>query len=254
MSDVFEYHFTVADRDADGCGLCKPSALLGYLQDAASEASHRGGFGREVLMEKYGAFWMLARSWLRLDRPVRWKDEVTVRTWHRGCHGAMMYRDCDILVDGASVGESVAGWVLTRQEDHRLLRLSAVGELAANQGEELCKSITLAKLRRPEQMRLLERRPMHYSDTDLNGHVNNTRYADFVCDALDMDRLEREEGKYLAGLRLGYVAECRAGEVLSVMAGPTLGGETYLCGLDESGKTRFEAAVFFGQNPSLTTP
>ena len=36
MSDVFEYHFTVGDRDADGFGLCRASALLGYLQDAGS--------------------------------------------------------------------------------------------------------------------------------------------------------------------------------------------------------------------------
>ena len=39
MSDVFEYHFTVGDRDADGFGLCRASALLGYLQDAAAGAS-----------------------------------------------------------------------------------------------------------------------------------------------------------------------------------------------------------------------
>ena len=59
MSDVFEYHFMVGDRDADGMGLCRASALLGYLQDAAAGASRYGGFGREALMEKYGAFWML---------------------------------------------------------------------------------------------------------------------------------------------------------------------------------------------------
>lgn len=253
MSDVFEYHFTVGDRDADGMGLCRASALLGYLQDAAAGASRYGGFGREALMEKYGAFWMLARNWFRLDRPLRWKDQVTVRTWHRGSHGAMMYRDYDILVDGVPIGESVSGWVLAKKETRRLLCLSEVGEMSANRGEELCKTVTLAKLRRPEDLHLLERRPVHYSDTDLNGHMNNARYADFACDALRLDRLEQEEGKYLASLRLGYVAECRPGEVLSILEGPGMGGETYLCGLDETGKTRFEAAALFGQNPSLTT-
>ena len=72
MSDVFEYHFTVGDRDADGFGLCRASALLGYLQDAAAGAAENGGFGRRALLEKYGAFWMLARTWFRLERPLRW--------------------------------------------------------------------------------------------------------------------------------------------------------------------------------------
>ncbi len=252
MSDVFEYHFTVGDRDADGFGLCRASALLGYLQDAAAGAAENGGFGRRALLEKYGAFWMLARTWFRLERPLRWGEELTVRTWHRGAHGAMMYRDYDILSGGEPVGESVSGWVLARQDSRRLLRLGAVGEMAANQGGELCKAVTLAKLRRPEDLRLLERRPMHYSDADLNGHVNNTRYADFACDALRLDRLE-QEGKFLSALRLGYVAECRPGETLSILEGPGMGGESYLCGMDETGKTRFEAALLFGQNPSLTT-
>ena len=154
MSDVFEYHFTVGDRDADGFGLCRASALLGYLQDAAAGAAENGGFGRRALLEKYGAFWMLARTWFRLERPLRWGEELTVRTWHRGAHGAMMYRDYDILSGSEPVGESVSGWVLAQQESRRLLRLGAVGEMAANQGGELCKAVTLAKLRRPEDLRL----------------------------------------------------------------------------------------------------
>ena len=252
MSQFYEQTIRLTGMDADGRGICKPSALLDHLQIAAGFAAVEGGFGRETLVEKYGAFWMLARTWFRLERPLRWGEELTVRTWHRGAHGAMMYRDYDILSGSEPVGESVSGWVLAQQESRRLLRLGAVGEMAANQGGELCKAVTLAKLRRPEDLRLLERRPMHYSDADLNGHVNNTRYADFACDALRLDRLE-QEGKFLSALRLGYVAECRPGETLSILEGPGMGGESYLCGMDETGKTRFEAALLFGQNPSLTT-
>ena len=244
MSDVFEYHFTVGDRDADGFGLCRASALLGYLQDAAAGAAENGGFGRRALLEKYGAFWMLARTWFRLERPLRWGEELTVRTWHRGAHGAMMYRDYDILSGGEPVGESVSGWVLAQQDSRRLLRLGAVGEMAANQGGELCKAVTLAKLRRPEDLRLLERRPMHYSDADLNGHVNNTRYADFACDAVELDKLPPEQ--FLAEMQIGYLAECRPGEILDLEAGSIDSG-CYVHGLDQNGKTRFETAMIFRQ-------
>ena len=69
--------------DADGRGICKASALLNHLQVAAALAAEDGGFSREMLVERYGAFWMLARSWFHLNRPLRWEDEITIRTWHR---------------------------------------------------------------------------------------------------------------------------------------------------------------------------
>ena len=84
MSLFYEHHFRLNGLDIDGHGMCKASALLNHLQDAATLAAEAGGFHREMLMERYGAFWMLARSWYRLDRPLRFEDQLTVRTWHRG--------------------------------------------------------------------------------------------------------------------------------------------------------------------------
>ena len=102
MGQFFEYEMTVDSRDVDGWGRCRPSAVLGYLQEAATLAAEDGGFGREKTLE-YHAFWMLARIWFRLDRPLRWEEKVTVRTWHRGSKTALMYRDFDLLAGGASL-------------------------------------------------------------------------------------------------------------------------------------------------------
>ena len=77
------------------------------------------GVSREMLVERYGAFWMLARSWFHLNRPLRWEDEITIRTWHRGGKRAMMYRDYDIYVGDELVGESVSAWVLASLKDHK---------------------------------------------------------------------------------------------------------------------------------------
>ena len=115
MSQFYEQTIRLTGMDADGRGICKPSALLDHLQIAAGFAAEEGGFGRETLVEKYGAFWMLARSWFHLDRPLRWEDRLTIRTWHRGGKAAMMYRDYDIYANGELVGESVSGWVLAER-------------------------------------------------------------------------------------------------------------------------------------------
>ena len=246
MSMFFEYEIRLNGLDVDGRGQCKASALLNHLQNAATLAAEDGGFSREMLVERYGAFWMLARSWYRLSRPLNYEDRLTIRTWHRGGKSAIMYRDYDILVNGQPVGESVSAWVLANVNSRKLMRLSAIPELEGTGGGELCKTMTLAKLRQPGGLREVERRLMRYSDSDLNGHVNNTRYADFACDAVGMERLSGD--RYLAELQIGYLAECRPGEVLTIQASG-LGDSRFVRGVDLEGKPRFETALYFGETP-----
>lgn len=244
MSVYYEHKVRLAGMDVDGRGICKASALLNHLQIAAALAAEEGGFSREILIEKYGAFWMLARSWYRLERPLRWEEEITIRTWHRGGRGAMMYRDYDIYAGGVPVGESVSGWVLAGVDTRGIVRLSSVRELEGTGGGELCKTRTLSKLRRPETLREAERRLMRYSDTDINGHVNNTRYADFACDAAGLERLA--EDRFLSSMQIGYLAECRPGDLITMETAEEPGA-SYVRGIDESGKSRFEAGLFFGE-------
>ena len=162
MSTFYECSFRLSGLDVDGRGHCKASALLNHLQNAATLAAEDGGFDREVLVERYGAFWMLARSWFRLARPLHYEDKLTIRTWHRGGHGAIMYRDYDIFAGGEQVGESVSAWVLASLNGHKLRRLGAITELAGTSGAELCTTLTLSKLHRPQRLQHLEQLKMHY--------------------------------------------------------------------------------------------
>lgn len=242
---AYSYRHTVVidSRDTDGTGRCKASALLGHLQEAATQAAERGGFGREVLLEQHKGFWMMTRVWVRLEQPLRWGEELTVHTWHRGGKSAVSYRDYDLYVNDVHVGEGVSAWVLAHIETHKLIRLSTVDIMSRTDGGDLCKELSLSKLRCPERLTEVDRRPMRYSDTDINGHVNNTRYADFACDVLEKEMLRRE--RFLRELQIGYLAECRPGEVLVLETGELESGH-YVRGLDEAGKPRFEAQLIFG--------
>ena len=250
MPVCYEKTYAVDTRAVDPFGVCRPSALLGILQEAATDAAVALRVSREDIISRYNAFWMLARIWFTLDRPLRWDERVTVKTWHRGGKGASMYRDFDLTVDGAAVGEAVSTWVVADLDTHKLLRLSHLEEFMGSDGGELCKTKLLSKLCLPEGLCLAERRKLHYSDADINGHVNNARYADFACDALGMEALGRE--RFVSSLQLGYLAECLPGEVLDLL---TLeqDGTHYVRGADAGGKPRFEAALSLKKLP-LDTP
>ena len=242
----FEGHYQIDTRDADPQYHCRPSALLGYLQEAATDAANQLCMTRQELLEQHHAFWMLARIWVELKRPLRWQETLTVRTWHREGRGASVYRDFDLYVDDEPIGQAVSTWVLANVENHRLMRIDKVpGIMGTNQGGELEKDITLGKLKLPENLEVAECRRMHYSETDMNGHINNTRYADFACDAVRIELLPANA--FVAGMQLGYHAECRAGECVDMLAARDEKG-WFVHGIDESGKSRFDARVFLGQD------
>ena len=242
----FTYEYTIDSRDTDPFNQCRPSALLGLVQEAATEAAVALHVSREETLERYNCFWMLARMWYRLERPLHWNETVTVKTWHRGGKGASTYRDYDLYVDGVYVGEAVSTWVLADLETHKLLRLSKVPEFTGTDGGELCKERTLGKIHLPAEMALAEERRMHYSDADVNRHVNNSKYADFICDALHMEKLG--EGKFLSELQVGFLAECLPGETIEVYTG-TENGMWYAHGSDRDGKSRFDAALTLAPLP-----
>lgn len=245
MAQSYKYKTIIDSRDVDGRGQCRASALLGHMQEAATQAAEHGGFGREIIMGRHNGFWMLTRMWYRIKRPLRWNENLTVHTWHRGAKGAVSYRDYDLYVGDEWVGEGVSAWVLADADTHKLIRLSTVTEMSETHGGDLRKEKTLNKLKAPDKLEYVEQRVMRYSDTDINGHVNNTRYADFACDALRMDELPAE--RFLTEIQIGYLGECRPSEKLDIRSGSCEDGRIYLCGCDESGKARFDAVILFGE-------
>lgn len=244
MTNQYDYNTKIDPRDIDGNGHCRPSALLGHLQQAATEATENSPFSRKELLERYGAVWILARMWYELERPLRWQEELTVRTWHRGGRIGTLYRDFDLFSNGEFVGQAVSLWGLMHQTDRKVIKLANIPGLTQDACPEASKDIVLGRLRMPQQMAVAERRLMHYSDTDINAHVNNTRYADFACDAIRVDLLPPE--LYVRSMQLHYHAECRAGETIDLLTQQQDG--YFVQGVDETGKERFGAHLILGRD------
>ena len=240
MSVYYETEFHIGAGETGLYGQCRPSGVMGILQEAATDAGCALHVSGPEMLEKYHAIWMVARIRYQLARPLRWDERVTVRTWHRGDKGAALYRDFDLRVNGRPVGEAVATWVLADLDSRRLLRMSRLEEARGTDGGELCRSGTLSRLRLPETMALAERRRFGYSDTDVNGHVNNVKYADYIADALRLEELL--EGSFVSSLQIGYLHECRAGETVGLYTGRE-GGTYFVHGADEAGVSRFDGAL-----------
>ncbi len=240
MGVFYETTAHIGAGEAGLCCQCRPAGVLTLIQEAAAEAACAFHASGPEMLEKYNALWMVTRMWYRLERPLLWDERVTIRTWHRADRGAALYRDFDLLVDGAPVGEAVSLWVLVDADSRRLLRLSTVAEIAATGGEELCKTRKLTRVRMPAAMALKEVRRFHYSDIDCNGHVNNVRYADLLADGAGLEQYM--DHSFVSSLQIGYLKECRAGETIQIHTAVE-GSEHFVHGVDEAGESRFDGVL-----------
>lgn len=240
MSTFLEMEYVVDSRDVDMFNQCRPSAVLGFLQEAATQASMALKISGPEALAKYNAMWMVSRIWVELTAPIRWNDRLTIKTWHRGASGASSYRDFDIYREGELIGQSVTSWVLVDADAHRLMRMRDLAEFQGTDGGELMKEIKLRRAPQTEGFDQRTRREMRYSDTDINGHINNTHYADFACDALHLEKLCR--GKFVRSFQFDYTGECMAGEVIWVDTA-VRGSELFARGEGEDGSKRFDCAI-----------
>ena len=247
MSTVYTTELRVDSRDVDLFNQCRPSAVLGLLQEAATQAALALGASGPEILKKYNCLWMVTRNWAELDAPLRWNDSVTIKTWHRGGSGASCYRDFDLFREGKPIGQGTSVWVMVDADSRKLFRIKNLAEFQGTDGGELNKSIRLRRPAMPEVFDRRVRRDMRYSDTDINGHINNIRYADFACDSLHLEELGR--GKFVRSLQAGYVSECRAGETLWVDTA-VRGGELYARGEGEDGVERFDFTLTLEDLPS----
>lgn len=240
MGTFYEGQFRVDSRDVDLFNQCRPSALLGILQEAATRAALALEASGPEILAKYNCLWMVTRSWVELDAPLRWNDLVDVKTWHRGASGASSYRDFDLFRDGRPIGQGVTQWVMVDADSRKLFRMRELAEFQGTDGGELNKALKLHRIPLPETFDRRTRRELRYSDTDINGHVNNIHYADFACDSLHMEELGR--GRFARALHIGYLNECRAGETLWVDTAAR-GDELFARGEGEDGAPRFEFSM-----------
>ena len=241
MSTFYETRLRVDSRDVDLFNQCRPSAVLGLMQEAATQAALVLGASGPEIKAKYNCLWMVTRNWVELDAPLRWNEEITVKTWHRGASGASSYRDFDLYRDGKPIGQGISVWVMVEEDSRKLFRMKQLAEFQSTGGGELNKPIRLRGVKLPEQFDSRTSRYLGYSDTDINGHINNIHYADFACDALHLEAAG--QGKFVRSFQVDYLSECQAGETLWVDTAVGGDGALLARGVGEDGTNRFDFSL-----------
>lgn len=197
---------------AGGSGTLPIWDVLEHLQDIAGDHALLLGHGRDVMLTRYNAVWMIVRAYLHFDTPPKADQPLTVRTWVRGLSRTMVCRDFDLIQNGVVIGEAVQAWVMTDVTERRLCNMAKMPEVVNAARPAQVKTIKPGKPVCHHELTSCAPIIPGPADLDINGHVNNVAYLRLALQALPKP-LEA-----LRHLEIAYSRECFAGEAMPMLA------------------------------------
>lgn len=161
----------------------KPSALMNFLQDMATENAEMLGFGPTFVFEKNYA-WFLIKYHMEFDDYPCALDDLVVKTEPRGITKIIANRDFELYSpDGKRLGRVQSNWMLIDLNTKNVLPLA--------------KTVTFMKTfdKRDDDMQFQKIKPLdridfektfeiRYDDIDVNQHVNNANYIVWAFEIL----------------------------------------------------------------------
>lgn len=229
-------NYTVNANDIDMNFVVTVSNIFRYMQDAANCQMEHDGLSYQELFDRGLAF-VLSRMNISLYAPLRSHDKIEVQSWACESKGVTFNRCYRILRDGAIMAEAVSMWALAGVHDRKIHR---VNEFELPYGmDDMLELDMPARMKIPEGVNfsLVGERTVEYADTDMNGHMNNTKYPDMICGFIGSMR-----GLRVISMALNFVSEAPLGETLKIYHGVS-DGVHYIRTIRENGNTNIEAEI-----------
>jgi len=211
---TFEETRKVRGSDVDFKNRLKLNALFNYMSDAAWMHAEKLQLGYLDLL-KAGYFWVLSWAKVELETYPEFGQSVKIRTWPQLLYKHFVIRD--FLFSNSATGESLGcgrtAWLLVSRKTKHSVDPSQSG-LAFQLGNYKAVMPDLPeRIPVEEDATPIYSRRVVISDLDVNQHVNNARYVEFLLDAyIPADFKERQP----RSLVLSYLAELRFGADLEV--------------------------------------
>ncbi len=217
---IYQETLTARWHDTDATLAVRPSQVLVYMQEMAFCHLNSAGRNLDKLRFEEGLAFILTRLTLKFYAPIRPAEQVTAMTWVSEGKGLNFPRYFRVIgPNGQVAAEAASSWVLL-QLDSRLPVRASEFEYGFSPEEPL-PFATPRRFALPAEMVEVGRRKIVYSDIDYNGHMNNTRYPDMVCDFLPDDAIGR-----IHTMHLEFVREAKFGCTLRVMLGSRQDADT----------------------------
>lgn len=235
----FEQTVVVKQNEGDLNGRLKLSALLRYVQQISTDHCTTLGVTDEDYNRTHSAF-LLAKTSVEVYGEVKVGETLRLLTHPGNAIKAVYPRYTEIFNESGKLVASVdARWILVDTESRKIYRHKPEDLHLdfENEAVPMHDDISVPKEKEAE---LVGEETVRYSRLDINHHLNNTEYADIICDYLPIELVCE---KAIKKLIIHYHKEVKLGEVLTITRKEREEG-WYVCG-SLPDKKSFEALLQF---------
>lgn len=241
---IFEQKIRINTFECDFTQHWKPASFFQHLSEAAGLHAAMLGVGYEAMLAQ-NLYWVHARMKIKFHQFPSAGDHITIRTWPKTIQQKLFFiRDFEVLdIRGNLLAAASSAWLVVNAATRRMALPQSVEIKLPHLANKVGLEEPLEKL--DVIQNYIERLQARagYSAVDILGHVNNSRYIEWICDSFPMDMYQH---KTLDWMQINYEREVRPGDVLSLKVGEV---ETekdlwMIQGMNLSNKVRaFESAL-----------
>ena len=192
MLKVYKEEFVLRATHCDLTGQWKPTAILETMQEMAGTHAELLGVGRNALITK-NVVWVVTRAEVVMDRYPSMLERITIETfpmpnrrWFFPRY--FIFRD----EQGNKIGHAGTLWALLDLSTRKMAKPDEVSALMPDNSDLLAPLGLPATVTEVSgTIESADFMPV-YTDLDVNGHVNNTKYMDWCCNALGVDTMRSQ--------------------------------------------------------------
>lgn len=216
-------------HDTDANNNAKPSVIARLFQETAN---HHMRDRRPTYYELFfhGLSFIAIRMVFEVKEQLHPYDEVDVYTWTAEGRGATFFRCYSMERDGVEVAKAYSEWTVVNMDDGKLCHRDEI-DFSNYEADEVHEMKVPVKFHYPKDLEFKKagEYTVRYSDTDMNGHMNNTVYQNLLWDYIP-DVTEKK----LTSFSLRYMAEAPLGEIMEVYMAKAQEAVEDGCGAEES--------------------
>ena len=210
---VWTERHAIRASEMDFRGHLSVRALCELLQEAAGNHAQALGVGVDQLIPQ-GWTWVLREWQFEMDAWPRWRDEVVIETWPSGLNETVATRDFRLLGgDGRALGRATSRWMVVDFRRRRPVRMPDAVRAIRRPERSVLAADTLPRAGSHDAPELAVDYRVRFSDLDINEHVNNVSYVEWVLETVPREVLR---GATLAAMTIAFRAECRSEATVTV--------------------------------------
>jgi len=211
MRKLWQKKYTLRAGDFDKFDRIMPSTILDLFQDAAGQHAEKIGVGfDDMIAREY--LWVLTRVKFKiLSAPRRYRT-VTVKTWPLAPNRLNYRREyCIEDENGQKLIIGSSEWVIIDSKERKFISDPDLYSFSDGFHDEVMFEGKLGKVRDFATESAPYTVNAGFSDLDVNGHVNNTKYANYALDAINP-----KKDDVLESFQIDYRKEVMQGTQLNV--------------------------------------